>query len=498
MRTIFLVLSLVCGGAFGSLLIQESSKLPITTVRVVFRAGSVDDPKGKQGAAALTAEILREGGVKARGKLPARSRAQLEEFLYPYALGLGADVEKEQTTFEFTANAADSELAFDVLSQILLAPAFNGGELERLKAETLDALEKRYPREDQEDLGKAALDWFLYGKNHPYAHVVEGTIAGVKSITVKDLKAFQKKFYTKKRVTIGIAGVVKPGLKAKAAALLAALPAGDSDRTEIPAAPAAKGLDLLVVKGPFEATGVHFGQALDVRRGQPDFPALYLSSMAFGKHRSFVGRLMHVVREERGLNYGTYSYVEDFPGGGHAMTEPTQAARQRQAFTVWARPTPPENGCFVLRQVYREIGNLAVQGLTESEFALGRSHLMGYIPILGTEIERALGYAIDSRFYGINGDYLKDTRAKVEGLNQLEVNEILRKNLHPENLRIVVVTQDTDRFVEAVLAPSCGITYPPGITKSKEVLDEDEKISTHLVPIQPERIKQIASEDLFR
>ena len=37
---------------------------PLVAVRFVFRAGSQDDPKGKEGLAALTAAMVAEGGTK--------------------------------------------------------------------------------------------------------------------------------------------------------------------------------------------------------------------------------------------------------------------------------------------------------------------------------------------------------------------------------------------------------------------------------------------------
>ena len=55
-------------------------------------------------------------------------------------------------------SATDAETIFDTLAQIILAPAFHEDEFKRLRAEELDALTKQWPREDEEELGKAALE----------------------------------------------------------------------------------------------------------------------------------------------------------------------------------------------------------------------------------------------------------------------------------------------------------------------------------------------------
>ncbi len=94
---------------------------------------------------------------------------------------------------------------------------------------------------------------------------------------------------------------------------------------------------------------------------------------------------MRVVRETRGLNYGDYAYVEDFPGGGSLLIEPTQEARSRQMFSVWGRPTTLPNGCFLFKQLLREITSLSSQGITEEEFNQTKSHLLGYIPTLAMQ-----------------------------------------------------------------------------------------------------------------
>lgn len=479
-------------------LVQKNGGLPVTAFNVTFRVGSADDPKGLEGLAALTAKLLREGGVRAWQGQPARTRAELEEFLFPFAAEIEAGVGKEQISFTVTSSATDSTVIFKTLAQILLAPAFDESEFERLRAEALDALGKQWPREDEEELGKAALDRLVWGKGHPYAHVVDGTVAGVKSITLEKLRKFYADAFTQKRLTVGVAGVVSPSLEKQVRGVFKGLPVGATVRTSIASAPEQQGLRLLIVKGPFDATGVHLGEPLAINRASaPEIDRLYLASLAFGKHRSFVGRLMKIVREIRSLNYGTFSYVEDFPGGGRSLVEPTQAARTRQAFTVWGRPTPLENGCFLLRLLHREVSGLVEKGLTPAEFRLGQSHLVGNAPLLGTGLERRLGYAIDSKFYGIQGDYLKRLQRNARSATRAAVNAAIKKNIDPRRMAIVVVTPNPEKFKEQILGASCPVTYAEGSSKPESILNEDKQIATYKLPLSAEQIEIIDSEELF-
>lgn len=501
MKRLILCLALLCAGltpAFAyDVIVQKSSGLPVTTFNVTFRVGSADDPKAAEGLANMTAQMLREGGVRAYKGLPARTRAQVEEFLFPYAADINVSVGREQISFTATSSAADSEAIFELMTQMILAPAFDKDELERLRSEELDALQKQFPREDQEELGKHALERQMWGKGHPYSHVVNGTVASVKAMTLAQVKAFYVNMFTRKRLTVGVAGVVPKALENKIKTVFSPLEQGESAFAKIPPAQEQQGARLLIVKGPFEATGVHLGDPVGFNRASPEFGQMYLMALGFGKHRSFVGRLMKNVREIRSLNYGAYAYVEEFPGGGHSLIEPTQAARTRQAFTVWGRPTTLENGCFLTRQLHREVESLVKKGLTEGEFQLAQSHLIGNAPLLAVGIERRLGYAIDSKFYGIKGDYIKQLQKSAKAATCKSVHRWIKKHIDPAKLDIVVVTPDPKKFKEQILSPRCDITYAAGSKKDKTVLAEDQKIAVHSLRLKPEDIVIVDSEELF-
>ena len=484
-----------------ALLLKKNSDLPITAFNLTFRVGSADDPAELAGLANMTARMLREGGVQATkvggAAMPARTRAELEEFMFPLAADIEVSSETEQVSFRATSSAADARTVFNVLVQMLTAPAFSPAEFDRLKAEETDALTKQLPREDEEELGKAALTQKMYGLNHPYSHVTTGSVSGLKALTLDRVKAFYKTHFTRQRLTVALAGVVSPELARLAKSSFAGLAMGTSSRTQI-AAPVETGEQTLtIVKGPFDATGVHIGAPLPINRGSRDFPDMYLAAQAFGKHRSFVGRLMKSVREVRGLNYGTYAYVENFPGGGTRLTEPTQVARTDQAFTLWARPTPHENGCFLLRQTYRELVNLATDGLSKAEFDLTQSHLIGNAPLLATGLERRLGYAIDSDFYGIKGDYLVSLQSRAKAAKLAQVNELLHKYLHPKKMAIVVVTRDPEAFKKQIMGERCDIHYGNGVEKPPEVLAEDKIIATYPLGLKDENIHIVTSESIF-
>jgi len=79
-----------------------------------------------------------------------------------------------------------------------------------------------------------------------------------------------------------------------------------------------------------------------------------------------------------------------------------------------------------------------------------------------------------------------------------QVNAAIKKHIKPEQMHIVVVTPDPDKFKAALVGERCTIQYQPGITKSDLVKAEDEKIATYKLPLKPENITVVDSESFFK
>src|SRR6185436_10191250 len=64
---------------------------PLVAIRLMFDVGSIHDPKGKEGLAALTASMVGEAGTKKR------SYTELLEALYPLATSISTNADREVT-----------------------------------------------------------------------------------------------------------------------------------------------------------------------------------------------------------------------------------------------------------------------------------------------------------------------------------------------------------------------------------------------------------------
>jgi zinc protease len=254
---------------------------------------------------------------------------------------------------------------------------------------------------------------------------------------------------------------------------------------------------LLVEKAGADAS-ISFGFPISVRRGERDFYALWIANSWLGEHRTSSSHLYQVIREVRGMNYGDYSYIEAFPEGGNRRVPPSNVARHHQIFEVWIRTLPSAQAHFALRAAVRELQDLVDGGMSEEELELTRSFLSKYYLHFAETTTTRLGYAVDDRFYGIEGSgHLERFGEMMASITRDEVNAALKKHLRYENLKIAIITGDAKALAEA-LATDRPSPMEYASPKSEEVLKEDESISTFPLGIAAEAIRIVPVEEIFQ
>jgi zinc protease len=479
------------------------AKSPLVTFRLLFHHGAADDPIGKEGLAYVTAELLAGGGTKRR------SYESIVAALYPMAASIEAQVDKEMTVFAGTVHRDNVEAFYAILREMLLEPGFVASDFERVRSNAISFLDDGLRRSDDEELGKEVLYGEIY-EGHRYGHHDAGTLSGLRASTLDDVKAFWHEHYTPAAVTLGLAGGFDDALGERVARDLAtglpipetavatetaaAAAAPQKPDTALPAAPARS--RMTIVEKQTTGTGVHIGFPIGVTRSHPDWVALWLVRSYFGEHRSDNSYLYQRLRETRGLNYGDYAYIEYFPRGSRLFQPPPNLARESQIFQMWLRPVEPRNGPFALKAALYELQKLVANGMSEEAFTATRDYLRNYVSLLVQTQDRRLGYALDSRYYGIPAfpDYVRE---KLASLTLADVNRVIEEHLHADRLQIVVVTQDAAAFREGALAAECA---PPvyATPPAADVLAEDRLICATRVGVAPEDVEVVPVDEVFR
>ena len=473
--------------AHHSAVLIASPSNPLVSFRFVFRAGSQNDPAGKEGLSALTAAMIAEGGTANL------SYEELLEKFYPMAAALDGSCHKEVTVFQGTVHRDNLSAYIPLVTELLTAPRFAPEDFERLRNEALDYVTKTLRGNNDEELGKWTLQCGIY-KDHPYGHPDRGTEQGLKAITLDDVKAYHKRYYTLEGLTLGMAGGYESSAYPRVASRLASLP------FEAPAAPslnspvAPTGTEVTIVAKPAEATAISIGFPINVTRRDDDFYALAVANSYLGEHRTFNGKLMQDLRGKRGLNYGDYSYIEDFIQEGMSTFEIANNPRRQQYFSIWVRPVPKDKAVFALRAALWELDRLTKNGMSPADFEGTRSFLLNYSKLWVQTLTRRLGYAIDGQFYGRN-DLVAELAERLPKLTVDQVNAAVRRHLKRSGLKVAIVAQNADELREFLTSgkPS-PITYDTQGTP-EDILAQDKQIA--VFPLKNVTVKIVPVERMF-
>ncbi|QNH61310.1 M16 family metallopeptidase [Hymenobacter sediminicola] len=422
-------------------------------VKLQFRNGSSADPVGKEGLTFLTSQLVTEGGTKDM------TSAQLKDFLYPMSTRYYAVTDKEVTTFTFEFHKDFIDKFYPVLRGLMLTPSFTQEDFDRLQSNLHNYVEQVIRASSDEDYSKFALEDQLF-RGTRFQHMTRGTAAGVKNLTLADVKKQYAAAFGQDNLTIGLAGNYPASFAKQLEADLKKLPKS-SVKPAVPTVAMPKGIRVEIISKP-DALGsaIYAGFPIQTTRANDDFAALMVANSWLGEHRKSYGKLYDKIRTTRSMNYGDYSYVEWYEGGGQNMLPVPGVPRHANYASLWLRPVqiaeglrkqyPAELGDlkvghapFALRLAVREMDNVVKNGLSKDDFELTRTFLRSYVKLYGTTPAKQLGFLLDSKFYG-RKDWLKEVDGQLAKLTVDDVNRAIRKHWQVQNMFVTIVTDDSE------------------------------------------------------
>jgi len=459
---------------------------PLVTIKIVFRTGSASDPKSLPGLAALTASMLAEGGTKNK------TYKQIVDAFYPMATHVSSRVDKEMITFSGVTHIDNLEAFYGIFREMLLEPGWREDDFQRLRDDQKNFLRVSLRGSNDEELGKEVLYNQIY-QGHPYGHHNAGTVTAIDKITIADMQKFYRERFTRANLIIGVAGGYPESFVKRMESDFAKLERGSDDTPALPVPKTPEGTRITMVEKSTRSVAYSIGFPIGVKRGDPDFPALLVAQSYLGQHRNSGGLLYNHMRGARGLNYGDYAYIEYFPNGMFLSEPEPNLARRQQIFQIWIRPVEPPTAHFTLRLAMFEFDRFLKEGLSEESFQRSRSYVTKYSNLLLKTKDAELGYAIDSKVYGI-AEYTSYIRNALMKLTRDDVNRAIRKHLHANNLDIVVVAQDCEALKKKLVANDASpITY--NSPKPENILAEDKIVQTW--KIEPASVTIVPVDKVF-
>jgi zinc protease len=463
----------------------KKSGIPVIHFKVIIKSGSMDDPPGKEGLAYFTANLLRRGTTSF-------SREEIEEMLDFISARLDIRAEKEVIVISGTTLKENLDQFYDIFTQVILDPDFPEEEIEKMKADQLNAIEDI--KQDDRELAARVFENLLF-RGHPYGHLIEGNISSVRSFTHEDVVGFYDKHFLRDNVILGIAGDFDGRIRNAFVNDLSQLEEGEVSGDEVTLPQLLRKKVLLIEKEGRAQTQLRIGHPLTVTREDADFIPLYLANSYLGKHRESLGRLFQTVRSERGLSYGAYSYPEHFQQAGWSKLAQPNTPRRAQYFSMWIYPKTT-NAKFVIKLALKELTDLVNHGMNEEAFHFIRNFEKNHLCFELETPERKLALLMDEEFYG-NFGFWEDFEERVQEITLEEVRAVVKKHLSPDNCAIVSLVSDAEEFKKELLSDQTTIEYPSGVDPSP-LASEDQKIKAFELGLKPGDFEIARILELFR
>jgi predicted Zn-dependent peptidase len=402
--------------------------LPIAQVSAFIDARTLDEPPGREGLAALVAELLRTGAA-------GRSRADIDAELGRLGATLSIGVDHNRTRLHIMAPAHAATDAARLLAQLVGRPDFAAAAFEAERER--QALRAARAQDDATSQLRTLFHTTLYGTAHPFGRTA--TAETVRATTLDEVRAYHAARYAADRVVFAVSGAFDPAQVERA---LADGWGGGTRGTPAAAVPAAQ------LPEPAPPTGhVVVTRDFDSRQGHVMFGHLGLdgipddhAALEVMHHiltgGAFISRMMEQLRVRTGITAAQYGAVE--PGRG-----------TRYPY-VWRFSGNPETLARGIRLALDEIRAVREDGIAPEEFEAARtSYIEGLIPAAYETPHRTAERLAEKQLFGRYAyrssgylNYYAGDAAQIDALRRLtldDVNRAARRYLDPDNIVIAVV-----------------------------------------------------------
>jgi zinc protease len=396
-----------------TILLLEQHEVPLVSFSFIVKAGSVADPAGKEGLAAMTAGLLRKG-VKAR----TADQISAELDFIGGQLVSSAGVDYTIGRAEFVKKDIDKGL--DLLADVMLNPTFPEDEVTKLVKQSIDGV---ISAKDQADgvIG-VYFNAYLYGK-HPYGRPANGDEKSLASITRDDVLKFYQTYYTPSNVILAAAGDFNSAeMERRLTEKFGSWPSKTAPAVSLPEASPQPGKRLLLVDKPDSTQTYYQIGNLGIACNNPDRVYLNVLNTLFGGR--FTSMLNDALRVSSGLTYGARSSFDQ--------------RKSRGSFVI-STFTSNENTEKAVDLTLAILKQLHEKGITEADLKSAKNYIKGQFPPQIETNDQLAGLIAQLEFFELDERDINEYYAKIDAMTLADAQRVIKQYFPLENLVFVLI-----------------------------------------------------------
>jgi zinc protease len=395
--------------------IMPTQRLPLVDMRLVVRAGSVNDPAGKEGLASLAADLLTQGAG-------ARNAQQMADDMAFIGGDLSAAAGSEQIVVTCEVLKKDFAAGLGMFRDVIVAPTFPEEEFDRKKSEAIGAIAAN--KDDPGTVANNQLLPFMMDKS-PLGHPAIGWEAAVASLTREDVAAFHGDHIVPDNAMLAVVGDVDPKETLKAIEKAFKDWKKSGKKRSDPYAPLTRipGRRIAVVNKPeVTQTQIRFA-CVGVPRNHPDYYPIAVTNTILGA--GFTSRLVDEIRVNKGLTYSISSRFDMYRNAGLFRIN-----------TFTRNETIRET----VDEVLKVVESLRDEGPKQEELEKAKAYLTGLYPLGLQAPDNLAARLLDVEFYSLPANYIETYGDMIGGVSMEDARRVLKSYYCTKDLNLLLVS----------------------------------------------------------
>ena len=396
-----------------TVLLMEQHEVPLISLSLIVKAGSVADPSGKEGVAAVTADLLRKG---TRTRTADQLSAELD--FIGGAMGAAATFDYTSANAEFVKK--DINKGLDLLSDVLLNPQFPQDEVAKLLTQRIDGI-KSAKDQAQAVIG-TYFSAYLYG-NHPYGRPSAGDEKSLAAITRGDVQKFYQSYYSPSNTILAVVGDFNSiEMERMLTERFGSWPARSVPPVTIPEATPFSGKKLLLVDKPDSTQTFFVVGNIGINRTNPDRVFINIINTLFGGR--FTSMLNSELRIKSGLSYGARSSFNE------------RKVRGPFLISTYTRNETTEKAIDLTLEVMKR---LREKGISEEELKSAKTYIKGQFPPTIETNDQLAGTLTQLELYGQDENEINGLYAKIDSMTMADAQRVIKQYFPLDDVVFVLI-----------------------------------------------------------